>query len=276
MNANDTTFRVCRTCGKEYPLTTDYFHKHTNRLDIHCRDCVNQKLAEKRGYKQKRKKAMSAPEGYRCCTVCFETFPATLEYFHKAGPRLNSACKKCGSKRVSDWIKANPEYNRKKTREWAKKNPERAYAFSRNAKVKNRSHYNEWNRRWLKQNRAKGNVYASNRRARKRSLPNDFKVTDWQVALDYFNHSCAVCGRRASFWHVIAQDHWIPLKHAECPGTIPSNIVPLCHSVLDGEGGCNNLKHDYLPELWLSSIYPPAKVRTILARIDAYFATVRK
>lgn len=276
LNANNTTFRVCRTCGKEYPLTTDYFHKHTNRLDIHCRDCVNQKLAEKRGYKQKRKKAMSAPEGYRCCTMCFQTFPETLEYFHKAGPRLNTFCKSCAIKKVSAWTKDHPEYARKKSREWAKNNPERAREFVNNARAKNRFKYNEINRRSLKRHRATANARQGERRTRKRNLPHTFTPQDWQYALEYFDHSCAVCGRRAGFWHVISQDHWLPLVNPDCPGTVPTNMVPLCHSVLDGEGGCNNMKNRQLPDKWLIKTYGEKHARTILARIDAYFATVRK
>lgn len=41
MNSNDTT-KTCTKCGKEYPATTEYFHKHSkNILRSRCKSCVN-------------------------------------------------------------------------------------------------------------------------------------------------------------------------------------------------------------------------------------------
>ena len=106
---------------------------------------------------------------------------------------------------------------------------------------------------------------------RKQQLPNTLTVDEWERALDYWDHRCAICERPRGLWHTLAQDHWIPLTHADCPGTVASNILPLCH----GEGGCNNSKGKKEPVAWLVSRLGKTRARHKLQEIRAYFAAVR-
>jgi hypothetical protein len=86
--------------------------------------------------------------------------------------------------------------------------------------------------------RAAQQVYDQNRKARKLALPNTLTHAEWLYALQYWQYSCAACGKKHTPNDVIAQDHWIPLNNEECPGTIATNILPLCK----GMHGCNNRK----------------------------------
>lgn len=98
----------------------------------------------------------------------------------------------------------------------------------------------------------------------------DFSSLDWKRCLAYFKDRCAVCGRDLSdpFGDYTASaDHWIPISSADCPGTIPSNIVPLCH----GKNGCNNSKHNRLPIEWLVKKFGESQASEITQRIEAYF-----
>jgi hypothetical protein len=106
---------------------------------------------------------------------------------------------------------------------------------------------------------------------RKRRLPDTFTDQDWQRALEYWGHQCAVCGRPRGLWHTLAADHWIPLSDPDCPGTIPTNIVPLCH----GEGGCNNSKRSRSPQDWLEAKLGRKQAFQKLIEIDAYFLWVK-
>jgi hypothetical protein len=56
------------------------------------------------------------------------------------------------------------------------------------------------------------------------------------------------------------------------PGTVPTNIVPLCHGV----DGCNLSKSNGDPIEWLTSRYVPRKAKQILARIQAYFDSLKE
>jgi ribosomal protein L37AE/L43A len=102
---------------------------------------------------------------------------------------------------------------------------------------------------------------------RKRSLPHTFTQQDWERALEYWGYRCAVCGRPRGLWHTLAADHWIPLTHQDCPGTVATNIIPLCH----GEGGCNNSKGKKMPDAWLEERLGAKQGFQKGVEIDAYF-----
>lgn len=104
-------------------------------------------------------------------------------------------------------------------------------------------------------------------RARKRRLPNTFTAQDRRRALDYWHGRCAVCGRPPGLWHTIATDHWIPLSSAACPGTVRTNMVPLCH----GTDGCNNQKYAKMPEVWLHEKLGKHRAKRKLEEIEYFF-----
>jgi hypothetical protein len=106
---------------------------------------------------------------------------------------------------------------------------------------------------------------------RKRRLPDTFTEQDWQRALDYWDHKCAVCGRPRGLWHTLAADHWVPLTSPECPGTVPTNIIPLCH----GEGGCNNSKGKKMPDAWLKQKLGPKQASQKQLEIDTYIVWIK-
>jgi DNA-directed RNA polymerase subunit RPC12/RpoP len=107
---------------------------------------------------------------------------------------------------------------------------------------------------------------------RKQQLPNLLTPTDWERCLEYWGHRCAICGRPRGLWHTLAQDHWIPLTHPDCPGTVATNILPLCH----GEGGCNNSKGKKEPVAWLRARLGSRRARGKLQEIRAYFLWMRE
>ena len=68
-----------------------------------------------------------------------------------------------------------------------------------------------------------------------RSLPSDFTDEDWLFGLTYFIGRCAACKSPPPPNKSLHRDHWIALYSDECPGTVPTNIVPLCET-------CNSRK----------------------------------
>jgi len=144
-----------------------------------------------------------------------------------------------------------------------------ARAYHAEHREKKRSYAREYNRLYPEMMK----VRFQRRRARQRGLPAEYAAADWLRALDYFNGCCAVCGRQLSDLfgtHTAAQDHWIPLSAPDCPGTIPTNMVPLCHGI----DGCNNSKHNRPPDEWLIERFGKRKAAAILRRIAEYFEWV--
>lgn len=240
------------------------------------------------------------PEGKRCC-VCKEIKP--YQDFAKDNGRKDGyqrTCKVCRRnryvanregvlnysksyyrnnktkirERIEIYRKSNLEKHRGYVAKWRLGNPEKV------KKQKSR-HYKKHSGRYItlavlrrKRNPEKYKVIENRRRARKLNLPDTWTQKHWQFALNYFNGCCAVCGRQLTNLlntHKPAADHWIPLVNPTCPGTVPENIVPLCHGI----GGCNNKKSSKDPEQWLIETYGRRKAKQILDRINQYFETVK-
>jgi hypothetical protein len=110
------------------------------------------------------------------------------------------------------------------------------------------------------------------RRARLRDLPATWTAPQFDFMMAYWGDACAICGRTAQEGLCIAKDHWIPITHHDCPGTVAHNMLPLCQ----GKGGCNNRKGKTHPERWLIAHFRPEQAMIILASITAYFADVHR
>lgn len=204
------------------------------------------------------------------CSKCKIWLPATAEYFyrHRRKPDgLEPSCKTCRA----EYQRNNKERVYENHRRWRDRDREHYRKIHREAKKRNPNNPNT-RRRWEESNRDKLRAYASNRRAQRASLPHDFTEEDWRFALSYFGGCCAVCGRPPGLLHTIAADHWIPLISKDCPGSIPSNIVPLCHQV----GGCNNSKRSRKPENWLNDEFGNRRAKEVLAKIHEFFSKVRQ
>jgi hypothetical protein len=118
---------------------------------------------------------------------------------------------------------------------------------------------------------------AANRRYRLiKELPNTLTDAQWQFALSHFDHRCAVCGMSINLFVTLAADHWIPVSSPFCPGTIATNIIPLCHTKRGGIGGCNNSKGDSDPTEWLTAKFGGLKAKKIEKRIGLYFSLIIK
>ena len=221
------------------------------------------------------------------CHVCGEYFSPTKEYFTANKTKkdgIDSCCHACNRERVRLYKVNHPDKVaegkrrdriehkdriQKQQQAWVEKNP------SKNRATKKR--YVDRHPDKVKQNN-KDNKFK--RRATLRKLPFDFNALDWQHCLEYWDYRCCICGRKADFWHMLAREHWIAIEdHRENnPGTVPSNMLPMCHSIKGAspdDVGCNNAKRDKDPIEWLNKRLGKRKAKVVLKRIDDYFKTVR-
>ena len=180
------------------------------------------------------------------------------------------------NERDREWRKNNPDkVKASKKRDYEKNKLKRKVTMRKNYE-KNKPVYIERGKKWKKANPEKVKVNTLKRIIRKRSLPMSYSPKDWITALEYFNHQCAICGYDCSNPNdnrVLAQDHWIPMEYKgiDNPGTVPTNIVPLCH----GTDGCNNLKHDFMPDVYLNKCFGYTVACEIQKKITDYFDWIR-
>jgi hypothetical protein len=213
------------------------------------------------------------------CSRCGEEFPATLEYFNRrkgSKDGLRGYCRKCHVRYAAEWSKANPEQAAQNARNgsnnYRKRNRDAVLARTREWKSKNQSVIKQYMDRWKTENDPRLRAERISRRAEVRGLASDFIADDWRFALSYFEGNCAACNRPLyGLFHTVAADHWIPLSDPTCPGTVPSNIVPLCC----GKDGCNESKGNNNPEQWVIAKFGHVHGREILAKIQDFFSAAR-
>jgi hypothetical protein len=160
----------------------------------------------------------------------------------------------------------------------------RAHNREYRATPERKAYMREYMYEYLTTSQGKDVIRAKNhrRRAAERNLPNNWTPADMTYALDYFGGCCAYCGRPLNgIFHMMAFDHYIAVndKRADNPGTVPTNMLPACHARKDAPAGtpaCNNGKHNKPPEVWLVERFGKRKAATIIARIEAFFETVRR
>lgn len=166
---------------------------------------------------------------------------------------------------------ANLEEMRAKDRAYRNARPkEQLNAYARTRRQRKAAKVHATERAYRLAHPEKSRLKEQLRRTRKYELPYTFRYADETFCRAYFDHACAVCGNQEGFQWTIAMDHWIPLKSSACPGTIATNMIPLCH----GLGGCNNSKLHRNPDVWLIERFGPRKAAQILKKIHAYFALV--
>lgn len=286
----DTSTKICRKCNRELPATLEYFYRASKNKDglfWSCKECENAEDAKINVEWRPLNDPSQTPN--QTCTKCGTTYPATPEYFNRKRRRFNGLspwCKPCDRKQARRHAIENPDMARDRRRRWAASNRDYARSYyEKNAEVlKKRSR--QWNKDNAEKKSQTGRVYRESnpaspearrqskqrRRARKRSLAATFTSEQWQRSLDYFGGCCAACNRPINgLFHAAHADHWIPLSSPDCPGSVASNMIPLC----GGQDGCNNSKSNRPPTEWLEYKFAPREAKQILARIEAYFAWVR-
>lgn len=251
-------YKYCPKCKRILPSDPIYFGI-TNRRDgwqTYCRECRGSKFGIPEN-------SQIINNGQKQCSKCKKWYPATDEYFiieSRMSTGFTSQCRKCTNESSANYYYEHPQKAKQSRALYRENNPEKR---------------KQMNKRWAENNPEKRRLNTIRYRTRKRNLKHSFTETDWIRALDYFNHCCAICGRQLNnlFGNfTVAKDHWIPMDSPNCPGTIPTNIVPLCHQ----ENGCNNKKKNYEPTEWLEREFGKQKAAQINRRIQTYFEWVRE
>jgi hypothetical protein len=149
--------------------------------------------------------------------------------------------------------------------------PDEIRASLRQYYLDNFSYFQAYNKQYKLANKRTIRIIEHRRRSRKHALPCTFTREDARFMLEYWGFACAVCGNQDGFAWKISLDHWIPVASPACPGTVATNMVPLC----SGIGGCNNSKHKRDPHEWLVQRYGRRKAASIEKKVRAYFAIVK-
>lgn len=206
--------------------------------------------------------------GEKCIHPNGPWLPATDEYFTKRSDRpcgLSSYCRKCHTasskkrRQVPEILAAD---------KLRKKSPEN---IRKRGLRRERRREADRNRYHTPKGKALAIIYFHRRRAKKLALPHTFTLSEWRQAVAYWDGRCAYCGNPPSLFdktYVLHQDHWIPLNNPDCPGTVSSNMLPVCQT-------CNLSKKACDPVVWLQGRFGKRIARTIEDKVLKYFEWTR-
>lgn len=254
-DAAPVPMKTCTKCGATTPATEFYRKKRLSewlQVDSWCKECVR---AQRREDRRTRGEDINAHRRRR--------YAANPEHIRIQARQWRAEHREHISVQRRRRYAADPETARKRTLRWMANNPDKVAANEARKKSRQAENPEPYTRRKA--------VRAHRRLSREHQVPMLLTAPDIETCLQYFRHRCAICGRPPTSGVTVALDHWIPLVSPECPGTLVTNIVPLCHGV----GGCNNKKHARDPFVWLYTIFPPLEAAMILHRIETYFRLIR-
>ena len=175
--------------------------------------------------------------------------------------------------------KRHPELTKLRRRAQYQANPEEEAAKVR---AYYREHIEErraYSRQYSQDHPEVGREQCQKYRARKYGAPFHFSASHESFARQYWQGMCAVCGHPEGLWNYVVMDHWIALKHPESPGTVPENMLPLCHlkpgAPLDMHG-CNSTKHARDPVVWLIEQLGQRRAMKKRKEIEAFFEAAQR
>lgn len=154
-------------------------------------------------------KAPQVSTSLAMCTRCFAEFPADLKHFPpfpRKANGLNSHCRQCERKRAREAQAKRRSDPVEKLRVLEEK----------------RRHSNSAKGRETK--RRQSETYNHRRRQRHLALPWLWTPELWEKCKADWCNRCAYCGATGE----MTQDHFVPIMGANCPGTVPWNMVPAC------------------------------------------------
>lgn len=214
------------------------------------------------------------------CTKCGELKSWQVGVFKSEKGKPRMPCIECDAKRRAAWTTANPGRERrtatKRMARWRAANPEKVREANRKPRSFDRKLAKERINRWRREHPEARKIEVQKRKARKQGLPAAFGKAEWERCLTYWGECCCICGRVSGRGFVIAMEHWIALSDPrECnPGTVPWNILPMCHARNGASGGCNNDKWAKDPVEWLAVYLGAEKAQEKLREIEAFFSVV--
>lgn len=291
MATKNNSTKQCKTCKKI--LSVDDFHFSDKLRDSTWRrgDCKACLLSKHQEHRRNIKSVNIEIDIYQIVDInekkyCYKcNLELYISDFYRDISSIDgfsNECKSCSKERSKDWRENHKDYVLEKVNEWVKNNPEKSKLakkkYTENNPEKVRQSQRDFYQNHIEEERKRSIEKRHRQRAHEKELQSDWRTEYASFAFQYWHYACAICETENGMWHVIALDHWIPIASDRCPGTISTNIVPLCHAIKDAPPRtpcCNQSKGAKDPMLWLTEKLGSRKAKAKLKEIEAFFIAAK-
>lgn len=209
--------KICRKCGRELPLTEEYFQRRKKgskdgfRND--CKEC--KRRADHRYYESHKEIHSEKGRQYRIRNEeSIRKYRKDYAIEHRDKIREN---KKRYREENADSIK-------EKNKQYRLKNKDQQTAYMEQWNAKNKEHKSQYNKQYYKNNPERRKIQKQTRRAKKQELPATLTKEQWRIIKLHFHDRCCYCGKEL----LLEQDHFIPLSKNGV--YTHNNIVSACRS----------------------------------------------
>ncbi|MEO8611219.1 MAG: HNH endonuclease signature motif containing protein [Chloroflexota bacterium] len=261
VNIDPNILKSCSKCGTTYPATIEYFTPTKGGrygLTSQCKLCRSQNTQKWRD---------ENPD--KVAEQNYNYYWEHRDYLLEKNREWHQNNKECRRASHRAWYVKNAAHSRKKRKYWYAENTDRAKEYDRQRYIIHGASIREYSRQWRLNNPEKSTVREQRRRAREMELPATLTRAEWRKAVDYWHGKCAYCGDAfGNDKKKKTLDHYIPVSHPNCPGTVAKNCVPVCLS-------CNTAKGKKDAMDWFSWQFGDRKAEMIAGIIQVYFDSLK-
>lgn len=218
--------KICCSCKLAIEMTIENFAKSKRSKDGFSNVCKPCKREYDKLYRMKNKEKIKKRQREHA-----EKNKEKISEYQKEWRKKNAEHLKVYREKNKDKIRQfnkkywaeNKEYAKQQVNKWRKENAE----YIREYRIKNRDRDREQQRKWVKSERGRklSMTKTNSYRAKKKALINDFTAKNWSSCIEYFDHSCAYCGK---YSEALEQEHFIPVYNGG--HFTKNNILPACRT----------------------------------------------
>jgi len=217
--------KICSKCGEEKPRTNQYFYKrkvNVDGLEGQCKDCATE--YRNQYFKGNKERVTEIKKLY------YKNNKAKTDEYQK---QYRNEHKDKQAKYTKIYAEKNKEKIKKVKQQYVKNNSEYISEWHKQYSIDNKEELAKKAKKYYKNNPQVRRLANQKYKARKKELPCELTVKQWETIKDYFNNSCAYCGATEErhnniYKEQLHQEHFIPLsKGGEY--TL-NNIIPSCRS----------------------------------------------
>jgi 5-methylcytosine-specific restriction endonuclease McrA len=200
--------KVCKKCGVEKPLTTDFFHRCKRMKDGFKSECKECRLVYNNDI---RKKHPEIERNYRI----------------KNKERIKENRKKYRYKsKEQEYYLANKQKIKSYSKQYYLENKDTILLKALTYYENNKEEAKNYSKAYLKTDRGKQlcTLRKHKRKSRFKKVIATLTITQWEMCKKHFDYKCAYCGAK----DLLEQEHFVPLsKGGEYTR---KNIIPACKS----------------------------------------------
>jgi 5-methylcytosine-specific restriction endonuclease McrA len=227
--------KICSKCGREYPVTNDYFKwrdKAKGTLETQCKGCT---VEYARQYRADNKGALAEyNKQWRLDNAEYakQYYLGNKEAITERTKKYRLDHKEANAERHKKYRLDHKEAGAEYAKQYNLANKEAVAKHKKQYRLVNKETVAEYRKQYYQGHPEEYRIYVQRRNAKVRNLPYALTVLQWEETKEYFDNKCCYCNREVP----LAQDHFVPVDKGGW--YVKNNIIPTCKS-------CNSSKYNH-------------------------------